>query len=138
MTRRVVLDAGGLDALDAPTGGAARAVVEEAVVRGAELGCTAVTVAELSRGRACQPDRESAWAGDRFGCHPRAGHRPPFARLVATVLHAASAGSEDMADAHVVACCIGADQALVLTTDPEDLRRLSEPLVGLRVLIRLV
>ena len=129
MTRRIVLDAGGLDALDAATGGAARAVVEEAVVRGAELWCTAVTVAELSRGRA-RASRIASLLGRGTGSAAIRvqGTDLPFARLVATVLHAASAGSEDMADAHVVACCIGADQALVLTTDPEDLRRLSEPL----------
>ncbi len=50
-----------------------------------------------------------------------------LARLVGGVLSAANAGSEDLADAHVVACAIEAGGGVVMTVDEGDLIRLSAP-----------
>ena len=137
MTRRVVLDAGGMDHLDAARGVRLRAVLEEAVGRGAEVWCSAVTVAELSRGRGPSARVAGALArrlgGERVRVQPT---DVPFARLVGAVLHQARTGSEDIADAHVVALCIGAEQSLVVTTDPDDILRLADALPGVRVLVR--
>ena len=48
-----------------------------------------------------------------------------FARLVGGVLAAADAGSEHLADAHVVAAAVELGGGLVLTSDPGDLGRLA-------------
>ena len=50
-----------------------------------------------------------------------------LARLVGGVLAAASSGSEDLADAHVVATAVEAGGGVVLTGDVDDLVRLAEP-----------
>ena len=52
-------------------------------------------------------------------CSPR---RP--ARLVGGVLVAADAGSQHLADAHVIAAAVDVGGGLALTTDAEDLERL--------------
>jgi predicted nucleic acid-binding protein len=50
-----------------------------------------------------------------------------LARLVGGVLAAAGAGSEDLADAHVVATAIEAGGGVILTVDVDDLTRLADP-----------
>jgi predicted nucleic acid-binding protein len=50
-----------------------------------------------------------------------------LARLIGGILSAAGAGSEDLADAHVVACAIEAGGGVILTIDEADLTRLSAP-----------
>ena len=50
-----------------------------------------------------------------------------LARLVGSVLAAAGAGSEDLADAHVVAAAIEAGGGVILTIDEDDLNRLANP-----------
>ena len=50
-----------------------------------------------------------------------------LARLVGGVLAAANAGSEDLADAHVVAVAVEAGGGIVLTVDQDDLSRLAGP-----------
>ena len=50
-----------------------------------------------------------------------------LARLVGGVLAAAGAGSEDLADAHVVAAAVEAGGGIVLTGDERDLTRLANP-----------
>ena len=50
-----------------------------------------------------------------------------LARLVGGVLSAAGVGSEDMADAHVVAVAVEAGGGIILTVDEDDLRRLADP-----------
>lgn len=50
-----------------------------------------------------------------------------LARLVGGVLAAAGAGSEDLADAHVVAAAIEAGGGVILTVDEDDLKRLADP-----------
>ena len=48
-----------------------------------------------------------------------------LARIVGGILASASAGSEDLADAHVVALAVEKGGGLVLTGDPDDLQRLA-------------
>ena len=50
-----------------------------------------------------------------------------LARLVGGVLAAAGAGSEDLADAHVVAVAVEAGGGVILTVDEDDLTRLASP-----------
>lgn len=50
-----------------------------------------------------------------------------LARLVGGVLSAAGAGSEDLADAHVVAVAIEGGGGVVLTGNPQEMARLSDP-----------
>jgi predicted nucleic acid-binding protein len=50
-----------------------------------------------------------------------------LARLVGGVLSAAGAGSEDLADAHVVAIAVESGGGIALTVDVEDLERLAAP-----------
>ena len=50
-----------------------------------------------------------------------------LARLVGGVLAAAGAGSEDLADAHVVAAAVEAGGGVVLAVDVDDLNRLAAP-----------
>jgi hypothetical protein len=56
-----------------------------------------------------------------------------LARLVGGMLSAAGAGSEDLADAHVVACAIEAGGGDLMTVDKDDLNRLSAPYSGIFV-----
>ena len=50
-----------------------------------------------------------------------------LARLVGGVLAGAGAGSEDLADAHVVAAAVEAGGGVILTIDEDDLKRLAAP-----------
>lgn len=50
-----------------------------------------------------------------------------LARLVGGVLAAAGAGSEDLADAHVVATAVEADGGVILTGDLGDMERPAAP-----------
>ncbi len=130
-----MLDAGAFDHLDRSAH--LRASLLTGVRRGAELWCAAVTVAEVSRGKARTASVASALGRDVLG-------RPvnvqvtdlPFARLIGTVLHASGAGSKNLADAHVVAICLGAEASVVITSDPDDILRLADPFPGLRILVR--
>lgn len=93
--------------------------------------CSAVTVAEVSRGKARSARVAAPLSRGTTDRRLRVQVTDvPFARVVGTVLEAASAGSEDIADAHVVALCVGTEQALVVTSDPDDIRRLADTLPG--------
>ena len=50
-----------------------------------------------------------------------------WARLVGAILSAAGAGSEDLADAHVVAVATEAGGGVVVSGDPADMTRLAAP-----------
>ena len=50
-----------------------------------------------------------------------------LARIVGGVLAAADAGSEHLADAHVVATAVEAGRSIVVTGDPDDIARLAAP-----------
>lgn len=101
----------------------------------------AVVCAEVCRGRARTTQVEALLARHR----PGAGQSSPIlvvdtnfaiARLVGSVLNASKAGSKDIVDAHLVALCIDRGGGLIVTSDPDDLRRLSSPFVGTRIVVR--
>ncbi len=50
-----------------------------------------------------------------------------FARLVGGILSGARLGSEHLADAHVIAAAVETGAGLILSGDPDDLRRLAAP-----------
>jgi predicted nucleic acid-binding protein len=101
----------------------------------------AVVCAEVCRGRARTAQVEALMARHRPGVRqasPISVVDTDFSvsRLVGLVLNASSAGSEDIVDAHLVAVCIERGGGLVVTSDPDDLRRLSAPFIGTRIVIR--
>jgi len=61
-----------------------------------------------------------------------------MARQVGAILHASGAGSEDIVDAHVVACCVDAGGGLVLTSDEDDISRLAVAVPAVRIVTRSV
>lgn len=56
-----------------------------------------------------------------------------LARLVGGVLAAAGAGSDHLADAHVVATAVEGGPSIVVTGDPADLGRLAAPFTSVTV-----
>jgi hypothetical protein len=136
MTLRVVLDAAAFDHLDGPAARGLLAILERAVAQhDGEVRCAAVTLAEVCRGPARTRQVEAILAARRGG-------RPitvvptdeRLAKLVGAVLDHAHEGSAMIADAHVVAVCAGAERALVVTSDPDDIVRLSSAVPATRVL----
>jgi predicted nucleic acid-binding protein len=122
----LVLDAGALDALGRSRGRRqqeVRAALIAAVRRDASAIVPAVILAELYRGPAHSAVVDSCLARESI-LEVRDTDRR-LARVVGGVLVAAHAGSEHLADAHVVATAVEAGGGLVLTTDPEDLGRLA-------------
>lgn len=86
----------------------------------------AVTLAELYRGPHRRQAVDSLLARSGARLVVRDTDRA-LARGVGAVLSAAGAGSEDMVDAHAVATCAEDGGGVVVTGDPDDLRRLSTP-----------
>jgi predicted nucleic acid-binding protein len=136
VTLRVVLDAAAFDHLDGPSARGLLAILERAVAQhDGEVRCAAVTLAEVCRGPARTRRVEAILAARRGG-------RPitvvptdeRLAKLVGAVLDHAREGSAMIADAHVVAVCAGAERALVVTSDPDDIVRLSAAVPATRVL----
>jgi predicted nucleic acid-binding protein len=126
VSKVLVLDAGALDALGRSRGRRqqeVRAALIAALRRDARVLVPAVILAELYRGPAHNAIVDSCLARESI-LEVRDTDRR-LARLVGGVLAAASAGSEHLADAHVVAAAVEAGGGLVLTTDPEDLGRLA-------------
>jgi predicted nucleic acid-binding protein len=126
MSRCVVLDS---EALVALAGGPGRRNVEvRAALRAAarlrrEVVVPCVILAELYRG----PRHNAlvdACLSRETGIRIRETDRP-LARIVGGVLAAAQAGSEHLADAHVIAAAVELGGGLALTTDTEDLGRLA-------------
>jgi len=126
MSRCVVLDS---EALVALAGGPGRRSVEvRAALRAAarlrrEVVVPSVILAELYRG----PRHNAlvdACLSRETGIYVRDTDRP-LARIVGGVLAAARAGSEHLADAHVIAVAVELGGGLALTTDTEDLGRLA-------------
>ena len=83
-----------------------------------------VILAELYRGAGRSQLVDSLLARDEKALELRDTDRT-LARLVGAVLVAAGAGSEDLADAHVVAAAVEGGGGVVLTTDVADLERLA-------------
>lgn len=111
MSRPVVLDSDGLDALcDARPPQRFRAILQQAWARELDVLVPAVVCAE-----ACRGGQQTRRVEATVARHSRRrGERPPvsivatdfaLARQVGAVLYGAGAGSRDMVDAHVVAIC---------------------------------
>ena len=137
MTTGVVLDAAAFDVLDGSDGAPLRHLLRVVLLRGGEVRCAAVTLAEVCRGPARTRRAEAAIARDRGG--QRILVVPTdvrLARLVGAVLHGADRGSESIADAHVIAVCAGFDAAIVITSDPGDIAELASAVPGTRIVAR--
>ncbi len=135
MNRCLVLDAEALSALGGRPGHRkqeVRAALRAAVRLGRVVAVPAVILAELYRGPrhnqlvdACL-SRET---GIRICDTDRS-----LARLVGGVLAAANAGSEHLADAHVIAVAVDLGGGIALTGDPGDLGRLADAYRNVMVL----
>jgi predicted nucleic acid-binding protein len=126
MNRCVVLDAEALVALAGRPGRRnleVRAALRAAAHRRQEVVVPSVILAELYRGPR-HNQLVDACLSRETGLQVRDTDRS-LARIVGGVLAAARAGSEHLADAHVVAAAVELGGGLVLTADPEDLGRLA-------------
>ena len=133
-----VLDAAAFDVIDTPKGAALRYLLRGVLARGGDVRVAAVTLAEVSRGAGRTARAAAAVArdhgGDRILVIPT---DEKLARLVGSVLHTTSRGSEHLADAHVVAVCATADVAVVVTSDPDDITALATAVPATRITTRL-
>lgn len=126
--RRLVLDSEAFNAAAGPPSTRRRAVrrAMDAIERlGGDVVVPAVVLAELYRpGRMAMVDACLA----RSTAAPRCRDTDrELARLVGGVLGAAGAGSELLADAHVVATALEAERSVIVTGDPDDVGRLAAP-----------
>jgi predicted nucleic acid-binding protein len=137
MTFRIVLDAGAFDELDQPSARRLWALIERSITRDGDLCCAAVTLAEVCRGPARTRRVEAMLArphgGARLSVVPTDER---MAKLVGAILHETGTGSEMLGDAHAVAACSGADHAVVVTSDPDDISMLATALRGVRIVTR--
>jgi predicted nucleic acid-binding protein len=126
MSRVLVLDAEALSALARPRGRRfqeVRAAIEAARRLHREVITPAVILAELYRGPGQNQVVDSCLSRESF-IDVRDTDRE-LARYVGGILNAARAGSNDLADAHVVAVAVEAGGGVILTVDEDDLSRLS-------------
>lgn len=126
MNRCVVLDAGALSALAGRPkrrNREVRAALRAAERLGREVLVPAVVLAELYRGPRHNPMIDACLARET-GLMVRDTDRS-LARLVGAVLANAGAGSEHLADGHVVAAAVEMGGGILLTCDSEDLKRLA-------------
>lgn len=126
MNRCVVLDTGAVSALaggDSPQRREVRAALQAALCLGREVIIPAVVLAELYRGPRFNA-LVDALLSRETGILVRSTDRA-LARLVGGVLATAKAGSELLADAHVIAATVELGGGLALTVDPDDLERLA-------------
>lgn len=131
---RVVLDSEAFSSLagrDSPRKREVRRMMEAAARAGSKAVVPSVVLAELYRpGRLALVDACLSRRQDAIICRDT---DRSLARLVGGVLAASSAGSEDMVDAHVVATAIEGGRGIVITGDPDDLRRLAAPYASVTV-----
>jgi predicted nucleic acid-binding protein len=124
---RVVLDQRAVEAL-AGSDGPAKRRVRRALVAAQRLQRDAVVptviLAELYTGGGRNQMVDAMLSREEKALLLRDTDRV-LARLVGGVLAAAGAGSEDIADAHVVATAVEVGGGVVLTGDPDDLTRLA-------------
>jgi len=126
MSRCVVLDAEALVALAGAPGrrnAEVRAALRAAARLRREVVVPCVILAELYRGPRHNALVDACMSRET-GIRVRDTDRP-LARIVGGVLASAKAGSEHLADAHVVAAAIELGGGLVLTADTQDLGRLA-------------
>jgi predicted nucleic acid-binding protein len=125
----VVLDQRALDALAGDDGPAKRRV-RQAMVAAARLRrnvvVPTVVLAELYRGGGRNHLVDALLAREEQALVMR-DTDGVLARLVGGVLAVSGSGSEDLADAHVVAVAVERGGGVVLTGDPRDMSRLSGP-----------
>jgi predicted nucleic acid-binding protein len=134
---RVVLDAGAFDALNTKAGAKLRDLLAQTITRGGEIWCAAVTLAEIARGTARTREVETALSRRYGGAQIRVLITDEeLAKQVGGILYAANKGSDMIADAHVIAACIPAAVAVVVTSDPEDIAELSAVVPGVKILPR--
>jgi predicted nucleic acid-binding protein len=137
VTLSVVLDAAAFDVIDTAEGAALRQLLRSVLARGGDVRCAAVTLAEVCRGTVRTRRVEVAVSRDRGGQRimviPTDEH---LAKLVGSVLHGARRASDAIADAHVVALCAAVDVAVVVTSDPDDIRELANGIPGTRIVTR--
>ena len=134
MTRALVLDAEALNILarhDPRAVVPVQASLQAAYRLGHTVLVPAVILAELYRGPHHNAVVDACLARET-GIVVRDTDRA-MARTVGSVLAAAGAGSEDLADAHVIATAVEAGGGVVLTGDPDDLERLAGGHPGLTV-----
>jgi predicted nucleic acid-binding protein len=126
MNRCVVLDSEALAALAGQPGHRqmeVRAALRAAARLRREVVVPAVILAELYRGPRHNSMVDTCLSRET-GIQVRDTDRS-LARIVGGVLAAAKAGSQHLADAHVIATAVDLGGGLVLTTDPDDLGRLA-------------
>jgi predicted nucleic acid-binding protein len=135
--KRVVLDAGAFDVIQDKAGAKLRDLLARALEGGAEMCCAAVTLADVARGTARTRRLESALSRKYDGEQIRVLITDEdLAKQVGGILYAADKGSAAIADAHVVAACIPAEVAIVVTTDPGDIKDLAAGVPGVRIVTR--
>ena len=126
---KLVLDQGAVSAL-AETPSQAQRQVRRAMTAASRLRrdvtVPTVILAELYRGAGRNQMIDSLLSREVEALELRDTDRV-LARLVGGVLAAAGVGSEDLADAHVVATAVEAGGGVVLTIDVDDLNRLAAP-----------
>jgi len=126
MIRCVVLDAEAFSALGGRPGRRSqevRAALRAAARLRREVIVPSVILAELYRGPRHNPLVDVCLSRET-GILVRDTDRP-LARIVGGVLAAAQAGSEHLADAHVIASAVELGGGLALTADPDDRGRLA-------------
>ncbi|MGH8909205.1 MAG: type II toxin-antitoxin system VapC family toxin [Egibacteraceae bacterium] len=137
MKQRTVLDAAAFDVLDTPKGRGLPGLIQQTLARDGEICCAAVTLAEVCRGTARTRRVEAALTRKRGGQRIRVVPTDErLAKLVGTVLYKTDSGSERLGDAHVVAVCAGADAAVVMTSDFDDIVALATAVSGTRIVVR--
>ena len=134
---RVVLDAAAFDSLNTRAGAKLRDLLARTINRGAEVWCAAVTLAEVARGTARTREVETILSRKHGGEQIRVlATDEEIAKQVGGILHVAHKGSGAIADAHVIATCIPADVAIVITSDPDDIAELSAAVPGVKIMPR--
>ena len=137
MSVRVVLDAAAFDTLDTSSGAELRVLLRVTAERDGEVCCAAVTLAEVCRGtsrtRRVEASLARAHGGRRIRVVPTDER---LAKLVGSILNDTRSGSEMLGDAHVVAVCAGVNDAVVVTSDSDDITRLSSAVPGVRIVTR--
>jgi predicted nucleic acid-binding protein len=126
---RLVLDQGAVDARAGRDGTAKRRVrhaMSAALRLRRDVVVPTVILAELYRGGGRNQMVDALLSREEKALLLRDTDRV-LARLVGGVLSVASAGSCDLADAHVVATAVEAGGGVVLTGDVTDLSRLADP-----------
>jgi predicted nucleic acid-binding protein len=135
MSHCIVLDAEALAALGGRAGrrnSEVRAALRAAVRLRREVVVPSVILAELYRGPRHNAVVDACLSRET-GIRVRDTDRP-LARIVGGVLAASQAGSELLADAHVIAAAVELGGGLALTGDPDDLGRLAASYANVTVI----